>query len=1364
MGKMDQNSETDDNRIKYYLAVKKYGRECLEEAFYLLYNTWCRGRNYETLQEFCVECLGVNRDYLAEVLCQPEIVSPQGSARSSTALPSRVHVKESRTADEERRSSGDTFYSFHSPLLPHVISSARKSFRRSQNEVTSVPQDETASSDPLWRQSLSEAQDPRGLTSFHLNDGQTQQNAHLTHTKTSCVCQNAPQKENTSARKPSRVSSSQLWARVRLLLPKPFVKKNNDSDTPLRRGSVNVISPLSPSPPAPLQSLPTQLPSQKVKTESQAPDEDVKSSEGEESYSLKQVIQETKNKLQSSFFLSDHEHKSCFLHAEPDPSRLPLSVLITLLTKVFPEITPKIRNLVHQLQRLVYVMCYEDLVFDDHQLKFWLQKLNIVISELIADIVSCCTAIIKRFIAEASEILQASKQRLQKAQTEYQKHLECVEKTREEFEVVQKELKEAQVKNSRVLRAYSRSCSQESDETHKTVPTKVGIKSLNDVKRNTNTQDDGINRTDSGHLSLAEELEGQDARMKPKDDDDDIPLSDSLLVSVMREVALIEKKHKSFRPFDKNLKMMVRKTHKSVIVTKREMRDRLNSNVSAEESAMSKEEVLSRSQMKTRLLSRDVKKLRRNLKDLQSDQKAIMLRISHDLETLEEDELDETTRREGWFGIGHLREGSGRLLRESRREAKGFASGAKIMDLGEWLVRQRYATMPLRQVYSYVRVADTKDSVPITDLVGPGHQRPPIIILSGPKGSGKTCMAYYLLHQWHENTEAIKSSIHEFDLVTYGKASSILSSGSWAQYLREHIFCHTLVDFPEAKVCEALDAVSVLSILDMDIDTTSLTTILKDVFGNLGNNKQVVLITRPDGENDIVAAAKRHSIKFLRVRMCPMTSSAIQEFSKSLISLFERDESVISSTANKFSRLVSSMAVTEEVLYPLPIAYLLYLWRTNPRHAMQATTLSRLISQVIIVAESTLVEALVAAGQYERGVARAKAEKCTHQLCEAAWRLLSGQGWPHDCHFLLESENISLTDPVETSSYSILIMVKESADGNHRANFLHLSIAEILCGFFLTQQWLLQKGATMLRRREKLEKYCVPEITRYREVLIHMAGALVYNTHKLEDAKEIASLFFSSLVDKQDMIAWRGLLRECDFLSTMCIAVSSLLSSYGSWTVANHSQETNCALADLLKKEAYRPNTVIISHGGKLGCKSGCVVRALATCSSTLVHIRQESQFYAWGEPATCDALILPLQPPGTLQECWGHVGVEGALALRHCHQLKELNVRVSSCEALTALTYSIEHIARGLRYLYLRLDLPTHTPVPDIQPLNFKGKSLWLRMRGVEDASLDWAKQVIRKLNDWYTEVLLEKSNLSPSALHELKEFLPNTPVHISY
>ncbi|MPC29093.1 Cadherin-23 [Portunus trituberculatus] len=804
----------------------------------------------------------------------------------------------------------------------------------------------------------------------------------------------------------------------------------------------------------------------------------------------------------------------------------------------------------------------------------------------------------EKFIAEVSEKLRASKQRLRRAQVEYNNHLIWVEKTREELEVVQKELKEAQVKNSRALQAYSRSWSQEADDPHNAAVTCGSQESCHSLAKGiTNINDGIVDRMESGNLSLSE-FEGREAMIERKDDYDDDYYSDSL-----------------------------------------EMRERLNSNVSAEEGAMSKEEVLSFRRAQTRMLSKDVRKLRRNLEDLRSDEKSIMARINHDLKALIEDELVEAAECEGRRGVQQLQEGPGQLLYSSRQEAKKFASRARITDLGEWVMRRMYATMPLKKVYSRVRLADMRDSFHITDLLGMERQRqPPIVILSGPKGSGKTCMAHYLLQQWESNTEAIKSNIHEFDLVVYGTVGNIVSSGSWVQYLREHIFCLTLMDFLDEEVYEAFNTMSVLYLLDVDAAVPQLTKTLDDVLGHLGRN-QIMITTRPDGEDAIAGAARRHNIDCQRVKMCPMTFSAIQEYSSSLLSLVEQDYSVVNSMVKHFSRFVNSMKTTDEVLYPLPMMYLLYLWRINPYHALQGTSVSRLVSQVIVVAESMLREALKVSGRDDKGAVMIRAEQCRKQLCEVAWEL----------------------------------------------------------------QRLLQKGSSILRRRENLEKYCVPEIKRYKEVLPHAA-------------------------------------------------VSCALAGYGCWTVAHHSQETNCALANMLKKEAYRPQTVIISQEGKSYHNSECVIRALSTCSSTFVHLRQESQFYSWGDPGTSDSLIGPLQPAGTLQEFWGHLGVEGALALRHFHQLTELNVRVSSYEALASLTYSIALIGRSLRYLYLRLDLSSSTPVSNIDPLNFKGRNLWLRMKGVKDENLSWVKEITAKLNDWYTEVLIYENVNSGFYVHRVE------------
>ncbi|KAG0712809.1 Cadherin-23 [Chionoecetes opilio] len=728
---------------------------------------------------------------------------------------------------------------------------------------------------------------------------------------------------------------------------------------------------------------------------------------------------------------------------------------------------------------------------------------------------------------EISEKLRASKQQLRSAQEEYRNHLYWVDKTRGGFVFVQKEQRKVKARSSQICQAHSRSCSPESDDTQEATVMRKRKESRNTLANGDSRIDDNIScRLD---LLLSEELKGQEARTDRKDNDDSDNYSDSLLASVMREVALIEEKHNSLISFNRRLKKRSRGFHKSVIITKRE---RLNYDVSAEDSAMSKEENLRSRHMKTNMLSKEVRKLKRNLKNLQIDEKAITSRINHDLEAVREDEVLEGALRKGRLGVQQLREESGRLLLESRQEAKRFASRVRILDLGEWLLRRTYVTTPVGQVYSRLRGADTSDSVHIADLIDPNGQQPPIIVLSGPKGSGKTCMAHYLLQQWESNTEAIKSNIHKFDLVVYGTVGNILSSGTWAQYLREHIFYLTLVDFPEVEIFGALNTMSVLYLLDLDTTTPSISKILDDVFGNVGNN-HVVLTTRPDGEDPIARAAKRHNIKYQRVRMCPMTSNAIQEYSTNLLSLVEQDDSVVSNKVKQFSRFVSSMKTTDEVLYPLPLAYLLHLWRANPRHAQQATSVSRLIYHVIFEAESSFLGSLLATDSKDKEAARIRVEQCTKRLYEAAWE---------------------------------------------------------------------------------------------------------------------------------------------------------------------------------------------------------CVIRALATCSSTFVHLRQDSKFYAWGKTETSDALIMPLQPPGTLQEFWGHLGVEGGLALRHFHHLVELNVRVSSCEALKSLVYSIGYIRRSLQYLYLRLDLPASTPVSDIEPLKFKGKNLWLRIRGVEDENLSWVKEITAKLSDWYT------------------------------
>ncbi|KAK4293967.1 hypothetical protein Pmani_033375 [Petrolisthes manimaculis] len=1029
------------------------------------------------------------------------------------------------------------------------------------------------------------------------------------------------------------------------------------------------------------------------------------------------------------------------LSCEPNPSHLPRWALLLFITKVFPPLPNKTYHLLARLQRLYYVVCYQDLEYNPPHISLRVKVLSEVVRDLMAMITSDCKEIIVRFMSETSKKLNKAQSSLKKSLEDYAYSLDWVIKTRKDLKAAETVLHTTQDKSNEILRDYTRLLSCEPKDV--TNDTKANITEIESSKSKVVGSNDTstINRTDSGNVSLADAIVGRD--LDNVGEEVNRGASDGLFVSVMKEVAVIQRRHSTLTS-QRRFTKILRNTHKSVIQTKREVRDRLESNVSAEEVTVSKEDIILQKKKITAKLTKEIKKLRREYRCLDTHEKANsdgdMITPSPDnSQTLEVEGLDANTLEKGVRGLQMVRDSEhGQLLHNTRQEAKNFATRVRILDLGKWLMCRRYAANQITSVFSRLMLPDSDVSVSVLDVVGTREEDPSIIILSGPKGSGKSCICQYFLHQWQTNSNEHNSRLHEFDIVIYCTVENVLSSGSWSQYLTEHIFCLTLNDYSKSDINKVLGSMTVLFLLDVGVLTPEKRKVVSDVFSNLGDNR-VVVTTRTDSESEIFNIAKEHSTKTMLAKLCPMTYDAIEEYAAHIMSNVD-EEPLAKTKALKFRKLVCSMKATEAVLYPLPIAYLLHVWREDPALALQSSSLSRLFAQVLFLAETHMMDPMLIECGGDTSTARGKVEHVSQQLCEAAWRVVTGTTWMYNDHILLEAGHNLLDSPLITTSFRSLIVIKEGMDGKQRGVLAHHSIAEILCGFYLGYLKVSRsKGSSFLRRREKLERYCTPDIKRFRHVLPHAAGALAYNKHNLEDTKEIASLYLNTLYDDRDMVSWRELLKECDYLPSMCTAVSGVLSRFASWTVAHYNQHTNCAVADLLRNGAYQPQLVVISQamkGDMGGCSAYCVIHALSTCSTTLVHLRQETQFYTWGDKSTCDSLIVPLQPPGTLQECWGHLGVEGALALRHSHHLEELNVRISSCEALEALTQSIEQLRPGLRYLFLRLDITPSTPAACFCPLKFKGKKLWLKLRGVDDKSSTWAKQVAKRLSPWYTEV----------------------------
>ncbi|XP_064108917.1 uncharacterized protein LOC135217136 [Macrobrachium nipponense] len=1022
---------------------------------------------------------------------------------------------------------------------------------------------------------------------------------------------------------------------------------------------------------------------------------------------------------------------SCFmLKSRIDPGKLPERVLVLMLTEIFPKLPPLVTQYVSRMKHLSYVVCYLDYDFDNAFLKMKLDELLVLASDLISTVVESCKAITEKQLKENSRKFRSSKRRLRSARKSYYEHLNFVERTREDLREAEKEYQKAQERQSKLETDSPQDCVPP-DETN-TAATANEIRSV------------------SRSASLVDFDE-----VYPEEGDSQT--SGSLLTSVMEEVVIGRKPRRESVLFRRKFS----RNSQDVIHVKRGFRNSLRSNVSAEQEFVVKGDLLSERQAERNRLSRQIKRLRKSESRICNDELLIKQHIKASLDAYTEGGLDESASIKGRLRVTEIRNGNfGKFLISARMEAIKFASNVTVFDMKEWLMKKKYSTCEVQQVFSQLKVKHSKENVGIFDILDIDGSGPSVIVLSGPKGCGKTFMCYYILHQWKLQKHIVNSKIHEFDIVLYVTLDSILSSGSWYQYLRDHVFPETLSEFPYTDIYESFSRLTLLILLDVNVVSTTGITVLNDMLKKLGHNKLVVAV-RCGNISEITEVIRSNDLSFIKAKFCSMTSEAITEYSSQLVSLSgSRNEKEVM----QFAEMLRSSRCLTTLKYPLYVTYLFYLWLVNPSHVQHSTTVSRLFTQVTLTCQQSLMDARKNDPDDEKIKNKKVVQDYISQLCEAAWKLMTEENWKVENLVLFREDDGPCKDPAIWSYFHPFIFVRE-APGKRQGVLLHSSLAEVLSGFYLASKLLSQKKS-LFNKRSKLESYLQLDVKRYRDVLLHVAGVLVYNKHNAEDAKEIV-LNYGKILSGGDFSSWFELLKECDFMSSLCTSVANELMQYTTWSVANYSKEKNLIVADLLRKGAYQPKQVIISNSEEKDGEDSQGVRyiisALSTCTATLVHLRQELQFYTWGDKTTCDVQVIPLQPPGTLQNCWGHLGVEGAMALRHSHHLEELYVRISSCEALAALSNCLVHLQQTLRFLYLRLDLPATTPSSSFHPLNFKGKKFWFRLRNINDSSVIWVIDTVNRLNNWYTEVVLEESNLSPASLHNLKESLPHISIHVS-
>lgn len=297
------------------------------------------------------------------------------------------------------------------------------------------------------------------------------------------------------------------------------------------------------------------------------------------------------------------------------------------------------------------------------------------------------------------------------------------------------------------------------------------------------------------------------------------------------------------------------------------------------------------------------------------------------------------------------------------------------IDINRWLWTKETKLEKIDHTFwSFVDLRSSKE-IKLEHLLE-GNQRPRVVMVYGPPGSGKTCLCEYLQEKWCSDISAPKF-IRELQLLIFLKEKSI-RCGSFKYYLKNVMFPRLLQLVPESEVLVSLCRFDVCFVMDASAGcTVEFTSAVSEVVKHLGHNTAFItkrLETRRDV--DICLATDEVFLKPLEGRrlqdLCLSYLKGMRGVGRDLTKLSRlepgdiaqnhynighRSNTEKSSSIQKdpnmcvkfICKLVSEKM--EHISYPLPLAYLLWLWLQHPSHLAKVTTISQLFRKVISLHE-----------------------------------------------------------------------------------------------------------------------------------------------------------------------------------------------------------------------------------------------------------------------------------------------------------------------------------------------------------------------------------------------------------------------------
>ena len=777
-----------------------------------------------------------------------------------------------------------------------------------------------------------------------------------------------------------------------------------------------------------------------------------------------------------------------------------------------------------------------------------------------------------------------------------------------------------------------------------------------------------------------------------------------------------------------------------------EIRTRLDSNASAEKTKLNILEIVDKCRMHVNIARDGVKSFRDRKKSFVTfvdsciTETLDILQSSTNLKT--ESEFNEASER-----IDIVRQSTlGKYIHRVRQSCQScILKRHMVLDIIKWLNEFSFdrhlvdIISPLRIINKTTSVrCSFKQILPLTETVK-------FLLLVGPAGSGKTFTTKFLLNHWNKNSKIIDCPF-DYDALIPITSSFFSSKISLADHISEVLTINASTDLLNTIPSSYFSKMRLLFIAELD-NSSSIKKIqeyIEDV-NRLNDGTKTIITCRNENSKTVESLIQKLSSNIHILEILCLDEPLLVKF----VHYYVDDETSV----REFCALYEALNLEANLRHPLFVLLSMYLWRKGPSFLAPATCLSKLIM-------STMVEFHLRASDYHNQKFNVDIEKshcwadeCVKALCESVWQEESS-------NLAVKEELDGLTEVTPPLSdqqelfHPFLIFV------DNRCYLAHPALKELISGVYLA-------GKICQRQRSIFSCCCNPlrenklnlnKASLSIECLI-VASGIWSLTENLQQsiANKLASLY--STLAAGSPILWLRFVSESGQSKVVSSAVSNQLLWKSVWNSSNFSLEENVAVSELIRIEAYHPNKVIIEEG----CPGVVeLVNSLALCQSVHVILRMEQHFYSWDDSDVCDDLVELLQPAGNLIELWAHLDSGGTRALRHMKNLRDLNIRITSADALLALSTVLPKLPL-LRFLSLRFNLP-----PDVRSSivpsfsEFKGE-FWLRFNNITDDKYECTLEVIKNLQLKPLEIHLHHSHLTPDVLQEFKINVGTGNVYIS-